>query len=58
MLQTIQVNGLKITLQTINQNDYFSLTDLAKFKSKDHLSKQVIQNWIYNSFSSHLGNDG
>ena len=44
MLQSIQVNGLKIHLQTIDQNDYFSLTDLSKFKSKN--SKQVIQNWI------------
>ncbi len=44
MLQTIKPNGFQIRIQTIEQKDYLSLTDLAKFKSKD--SKQVIKNWI------------
>ena len=42
MLQTIQVNGLQI--RTVYQNDYFSLTELAKFQSKD--SNKIIQNWL------------
>ena len=41
---SIEVNELKINLQTINQNEYFSLTDLAKFQSED--SKKIIQNWL------------
>ena len=47
MLQTIQVNGLKITLQTINQNDYFSLTDLAKFKSKDSSHSKLDLQFVF-----------
>ena len=41
---SIEVNELKINLQTINQNEYFSLTDLAKFRPED--SKTTIQNWL------------
>lgn len=44
MLQIIKPNGFQIRIQTIEHNDYFSLTDLAKFKSQN--SNEVIKDWI------------
>ena len=44
MTKSIQANGLQIHLKKVNQTDYFSLTDLAKFQSED--SKTVIRSWL------------
>lgn len=44
MLQTITPNGFRIHIQTIEQKNYLSLTDLAKFKSQN--SNEVIKDWI------------
>ena len=44
MIQSITPNGFKIHIQTIENKDYLSLTDLAKFKSQN--SKEVIKEWI------------
>lgn len=43
---TLYVNKFTIQLKTINHNDYFSLSDLAKYKSTN--SKDVIRNWMKN----------
>ena len=40
MIQSITPNGFKIHIQTVENKDYLSLTDLAKFKSQN--SKEVI----------------
>ena len=44
MIQSITPNGFKIQIQTIENKDYLSLTDLAKFKSQN--SNEVIKEWI------------
>jgi hypothetical protein len=44
--QTLNVKGSDITLVQINQQDYISLTDIAKHKSDD--SSAVIGNWMRN----------
>lgn len=44
MIQSITPNGFKIQIQTIENKDYLSLTDLAKFKSQN--SNEVIKDWI------------
>ena len=45
---TLYVNKFTIQLKTINHNDYFSLSDLAKYKSTN--SKDVIRNWMKNIY--------
>ena len=40
------VNSTEITVISNNQNDYISLTDIAKYKSDDPAA--VISNWMRN----------
>jgi hypothetical protein len=40
----ITVNGLEIRYKYISDNDYISLTDLAKFKTQE--PSVVIANWM------------
>ena len=42
----IQVKESEITVLSINENDYISLTDIAKHKSDDPTA--VISNWMRN----------
>lgn len=42
----LQVLDYEVKTENINQNDYISLTDIAKYKDKR--SEQLIQNWIRN----------
>ncbi len=42
----IRVQGSEITLMQINQQDFISLTDIAKHKTED--SSAVIGNWMRN----------
>ena len=42
----IQVKESEITVLSINENDYISLTDIAKHKSDDPFI--VINNWMRN----------
>jgi hypothetical protein len=44
--EIINVKGTEIVLYSKNDDDYISLTDIAKYKDKR--SEQVIQNWIRN----------
>lgn len=43
----IEVQGLKINIKPINNEEYISLTDIAK-QSKDKTPDVVIQNWLRN----------
>jgi hypothetical protein len=43
----IEVQGRAITVLSQRQDDYISLTDIAKFKNADH-SDDVIRNWLRN----------
>jgi hypothetical protein len=43
----IEVRGTAITILSQKQEDYISLTDIAKFKNADH-SDDVIRNWLRN----------
>ena len=42
----INANGLDIRISSINEDDYISLTDIAKYRSDDPTA--VIQNWLRN----------
>lgn len=43
--ETLNINGLEVAVRgTGDENDYISLTDLARFKSDK--PKDVIKNWI------------
>ena len=44
---TIDVQGTAVTVLSQANDDYISLTDIAKHKEPDR-SDQVIQNWIRN----------
>ena len=44
----IQVDGKSITIKSINQADYLSLTDIAKKKSNQRPG-EVIRNWLRNA---------
>jgi hypothetical protein len=44
--QQIQVLGVDIIIQKIDQDDYISLTDIAKYKNNK--TDQLIQNWMRN----------
>lgn len=41
----IETQGLEISVLTHNQDDYISLTDIAKFKNPD-APKDVVKNWL------------
>ncbi len=43
----IQVLSTEITVNAINQEDYISLTDIARFKDSDR-TDYIIQNWLRN----------
>ena len=44
MAKIIEVNGIQIKHQSVNQEDYLSLTDLAKFKTDK--PDRVIERWM------------
>lgn len=43
----IEVKGFVINIDTVNENDFISLTDIAKQSSSE--PNQVIRNWLQNS---------
>jgi hypothetical protein len=43
--EKIDVKGTEITIFEINQNDYLSLTDIARYKNPDE-PKDVVKNWM------------
>ncbi len=43
---TIQVQNLPISISQINNEDYISLTDMAKGKEGDGRAADIIKNWI------------
>lgn len=45
---TITVQNIDITITTINDEDYISLTDMVKAKEDDSRAADVIKNWIRN----------
>ena len=60
--KTFTVKGTEITLSQNNQQDYISLTDLARHKDKER-TDYIIQNWLRNrntiellGFWEHLNN--
>lgn len=46
--KTIEVQGLIIHMDSFNDNDYISLTDICK-QSKESAPKDVISNWMKNT---------
>jgi len=44
-MEKITANGTEISIQSINQNDYISLTDIAKKKNSE-FPADVIKNWL------------
>lgn len=42
----IEVKGSEITVVSVNEQDYISLTDIAKYKTND--TSAVIGNWMRN----------
>lgn len=42
----IKVQNTQVTIISYNENDYISLTDIAKYKSDD--STAVVANWMRN----------
>jgi hypothetical protein len=47
MKKEITTFGIQIGIQQKQNQDYFSLTDIAKFKDKSH-SDDLIKNWLRN----------
>ncbi|MFN0048088.1 MAG: hypothetical protein ACKVOU_03070, partial [Cytophagales bacterium] len=45
--QKIHVKGFDIVLFESNNEDYISLTDIARYKDPDH-TDSIIQNWMRN----------
>ena len=45
---TINIKGSEITFFQKNEEDYISLTDIAKTKENDSRAADVIKNWIRN----------
>ena len=41
----IETQGLEISVLTHNEDDFISLTDIAKFKNPD-APKDVVKNWL------------
>ena len=48
--ENINVQGTEITLFTIRQNDYISLTDMAKYKNAE-IPGTVVSHWMSTNFS-------
>ena len=53
MKKKITTLGINIVIQKKNKNDYLSLTDIARYKNKDH-TDDVIKNWLRNRFTIEL----
>jgi hypothetical protein len=53
MKKEIKTLGISIVIQKKNNQDYLSLTDIAKFKNSKH-SDDVIKNWLRNRFTIEL----
>ena len=53
MKKEITALGINIVIQKKNQNDYLSLTDIARYKNKDH-TDDIIKNWLRNRFTIEL----
>ena len=53
MKKEIETLGINIVIQKKNNQDYLSLTDIAKFKNSKH-SDDVIKNWLRNRFTIEL----
>ena len=47
MSPSITTKGIKVAIKQINQKDYFSLTDIAKYKNAE-FPADVIKNWLRN----------
>ena len=45
--ETVNVQGTEITILTLRQDDYISLTDIAKYKDEQN-PRFIIQNWMRN----------
>jgi hypothetical protein len=48
MKNKIKVQEIEIAISQINEEDFISLTDMAKYKDAEHTGK-IIQNWLRNS---------
>lgn len=46
MKKEMEVNGLTVQLKKQNENDYFSLTDIAKSQGENIRPADLIKNWI------------
>ncbi|MEA2103810.1 MAG: KilA-N domain-containing protein, partial [Candidatus Cloacimonadota bacterium] len=44
----IEVKGISVTVLKANDDDYISLTDIAKSKDGDSRAADIIKNWIRN----------
>jgi len=45
--RTIEINGLKINIEKVNNSDFVSITDIAKQVEEE--PKFTIRNWMRNS---------
>ena len=45
MKNTINVKGKEIVILSQNDNEYISLTDIARYKNPDE-PKEVVKNWL------------
>ena len=45
--EKMKVQGIEIQYKQINENDFISLTDIARYKNADYPS-DIIQNWMRN----------
>ncbi len=46
-MATIRVLSKEISVRTVNEEDFISLTDIAKFKDSEH-TDDLIRNWLRN----------
>ena len=54
MAKEVFVKGINVRYNSVNDNDYICLTDIAKAKNPEH-SGQVINNWLTQGKSSTIG---
>lgn len=50
-MEKIKVLEKEITILSINENDYISLTDMANAKEGESRSADIIKNWIRNRYT-------
>ena len=43
----IDVQGREVVINTVNNEDYISITDIAKYKDEER-TDYIIQNWLRN----------